>query len=146
MEAIFSIGIFQIMINCPQQKALKTQGHCTMGVMKGENTTIIRVWPKRGKLVVLSAFDLHGVPAYKSNFERWGYCIFTTDQKGAEDKHANRVPERFRSLLERPSFRPSKVPHRAHSTRGLYSHSPHFSHSPHISKAKGTTSSSSPVT
>lgn len=114
----------------PPANGTESNGRYTMGVLKGENATIIRVWPKRGKLVVLSAFDLHGVPAYTGNFERWGYCIFMTDQLGEEQKRARIIPEQFRPLLEKPSLQPTRAPRRPHS-----SHSPHFTHSPHYSRA-----------
>lgn len=106
----------------PPAKGTDTGSTIRMGVLRGENATITRVWPRRGKLAVMSATDLHGVTSYTGDFERWGYCLYMTDQKNAELRLQNIVPEQFRPLLESPSARSSHSPHHPHSTH--HSHQP----------------------
>lgn len=80
------------------------------GIFNNETVKITRVWPKRGRLVLLNAKDLHSVPTFTGNFERWAYCVFMTDAVGIDQKSRGIEPDWVKENT--PSFRPT---HRSHA-------------------------------
>lgn len=77
------------------------------GIFYNETVKITRVWPKRGRLVLLNAKDLHAVTSFTGNFERWGYCLFMTDAVGFHQRSRGIVADWFK---ESPSFRATRPP------------------------------------
>lgn len=81
----------------------------TGGAFADKEASFTRIVPKRGKLVLLSAFDIHSVTEYFGNRERWGFVIFMTTHKLHELQIKNievdetKVEEVMRMAVHTPS-------------------------------------------
>lgn len=76
------------------------------GFFVNETIKITRVWPRRGRLLLLNANNLHSVPLFTGEFERWAYCIFMTDAFGEDQKLRGIEPDWYKEIPD-PTVRPS---------------------------------------